>query len=339
MNNIKIYKDISYLENLKNVLKTEIFQIQNMNNKIIKKNIIKKLYSLYKKIDFQMKKLLSYESRNLELIPTPPDTEENILQLEKILNSDLSDYDYDNLEKKLHVPFSKQENKLPFRAFALINATPEYVYIKKSKKLPSNNVYTLRESIKRQTNKKQPNYDINTIKYNSPHNFNYRLTNIENPPKRDILKPTSDPLKSKSDLLKSKSYLLKSKYGQNLSNREQKLINRKRKLTNDEQPETNREQQLTNDEQQLTNDEQQLTNDEQILSNHKQILSNHKQKLTNREQILSNREQKLTNDEQPEISSEQYLTNSKQYLTNSEQPETNSEQYLTNSEQPVIIRN
>ena len=318
MNNIKIYKDISYLENLKNVLKTEIFQIQNMNNKIIKKNIIKKLYLLYKKIDFQMKKLLSYESRNLELIPTPPDTEENILQLEKILNSDLSDYDYDNLEKKLHVPFSKQENKLPFRAFALINATPEYVYIKKSKKLPSNNVYTLRESIKRQTNKKQPNYDINTIKYNSPHNFNYRLTNIENPPKRDPLKSKSDPLKSKSDLLKSKSYLLKSKYGQNLSNREQKLINRKRKLTNDEQ---------------------QLTNDEQILSNHKQILSNHKQKLTNREQILSNREQKLTNDEQPEISSEQYLTNSKQYLTNSEQPETNSEQYLTNSEQPVIIRN
>ncbi len=126
MNTVKFYKDISYLENLKKTLKNEIQKIQKIDNEIIKKNIIKKLYSLYKHIDAQLKPLLNYESINLELIPTPPDSEENILNLEEVLNSELSEDQYDSLEelipKHLNIPNT-------FKIFALINDMPQYDHI------------------------------------------------------------------------------------------------------------------------------------------------------------------------------------------------------------------
>ena len=203
MNNIKIYKDISYLENLKNVLKTEIFQIQNMDNKIIKKNIIKKLYSLYKKIDNQMKKFLNYESRNLELIPTPPDTEENVLHLEELLNSDLSDYEHDNLEKKLHANFSKQHRPDTFTLVALLNDMPEYTYNQpkitklnnsyyKIKKNPNKKFTTIKQPKKKHHLKQQyikkyrdlsnvdlSNVDLSNRKLTNPNQINRKLTNAK----------------------------------------------------------------------------------------------------------------------------------------------------------------
>jgi hypothetical protein len=197
MNNIKFYKDISYLENLKKTLKNEIIKIQKIDNEIIKKNIIKKLYSLYKHIDKQLKPLLNYESINLELIPTPPDTEENILNLEEVLNSELSESQYDSLEELIPNNFNKPKT---FNIFALINDMPQYehmnsyMYYYKDTK-PSKHKKTRRTKHKSLINQpKISQFKIKPAHTNLGINYDYNKTPIIIDSDNEITHIKSNPL-------------------------------------------------------------------------------------------------------------------------------------------------
>jgi hypothetical protein len=124
MNTKDSFNDLMQLQSLKKSLKYEIVEALKINNKKIKKKIIKRLVSIYKDITIHLKLILNEESINLESINSestisPIYSNKKIVQMEELLNSNLSPEEHTQLENRLNVPHS-------IGILSLITNTPQY---------------------------------------------------------------------------------------------------------------------------------------------------------------------------------------------------------------------